>query len=83
MNKIIILVVLLVIIITVLLVNTVTGEIISLSQKIDFLENELATERLHYEWLKEITNSLLGENSREFMKELRQFEEQREINPKI
>lgn len=51
-------------------------------EKIKFLENQLATKSLHYEWLEEITNSLLGENTEEFVKEFNEFKEYRNANPK-
>ena len=50
--------------------------------KIKFLENQLATKSLHYEWLEEITNSLLGENTEEFVKEFNEFKKYRNANPK-
>ena len=49
--------------------------------KIKLLESELVLKIQHYEWLEEITNSLLGENSAEVKKEFKQFLKQKEMNP--
>lgn len=49
--------------------------------KIKSLETKLAIKTQHYEWLEEITNSLLDENPAEFKEKFKQFLKQEETNP--
>lgn len=51
--------------------------------KIESLQKDLDTKTQHYEWLEEITDSLLGKNSEEWLKEFERFQDQREINPNM
>jgi len=48
------------------------------SVRIDFLEGELATKILHYEWLSEITDSLMDED---FKKDWKEFQNSRSNLP--
>ncbi len=58
-------------------------EIDFLLSKVEFLENELATKTLHYIWLEEIVESLMGESQNDFKKEFDEFIKSREFKPKI
>ena len=58
-------------------------EIDFLLSKVEFLENELATKILHYIWLEEIVESLMGDTQNEFNKEFDEFIKSRELKPKI
>jgi len=67
--------------IMVIMIALLANELYRTNLKMDILKEELATKNLHYEWLQEVTNSLL--HGYDFDEDLRGIAEFIKMQPKV